>query len=132
MKTDVKNLNKTTGMIVVFFLVSVIGAMVAFMLFDNLAVQVVVSISTLVAVAFYITFKMYYREHRKIMLELEDKNPVDVVLWLVVAKDEDQSALIDFLDEESLLSIKVALETYMDVNHKIDLMPLYRKVYEAL
>ena len=132
MKTDVKNVNKTTWMIVVFFLVSVIGAMVSFMLLDSLTFQVTASILTFIAITLYLTFRSSYREHLNIMAELSEKNSVEIVLWLVSARDEEQSSLIDFLDRESLLTLKAALETYMDINRDINLMPLHRKLIEAL
>ena len=132
MKTDHENLNKTNKMIVLFFLVSAIGAIVAFMLTNSLTLQVTTSILSLVAVSLYFTFKMTYKEHCNIMKELADKNPVEVVLWLVSAKDEDQSTLIDFLDRDSLLALKAALEIHMDFEQNLDLVPLYHKITESL
>ena len=132
MKTDLKNRNKTNKMIVLFFLVSVVGAMVAFMLTSSLTLQVITSILSLVAVTLYFSFIIAYKEHCNIMDELTGKNPVEVVLWLVSAKDEEQSALIDFLDKESLQELKAALETYMDINRDVHLLPLYRKFISAL
>lgn len=132
MKTDHENLNKTNKMIVLFFLVSAIGAIVAFMLTNSLTLQVTTSILSLVAVTLYFTFKMTYKEHCNIMKKLADKNPVEVVLWLVSAKDEDQSTLIDFLDRDSLLALKAALEIHMDFEQNLDLVPLYHKITESL
>ncbi len=132
MKTDLKKLKKTNKAIVLFVLGAIMVFLIAFVLFDSLAFQVVTSILVLIAISLYITFKMSYQEHKNIMSELKDKETINVVLWLIDSKADDQSALIDFLDRDSLLALKAALEIHMDFEQNLDLLPLYHKITESL